>query len=163
MSGTPTQKEDIEFGKASEISNVDLLQMFLRTTLQKDEDEYAVFDWQNPTKTIFCELKTRRIPHDRWDTALIGMNKIAFADRMDDVEFWFAYCYSDGVFVIKYEKTVFDNFEVRKGYVRGPRNDASNRPSDVCLIPREHLKKITLEELMERDTVVVEGPTGAAE
>ena len=151
MSRTPTQKDDLALGKASELSNIEILQLFLNTTLTKNEDDYAVFDFEDPSKTIFCELKTRRIPHDRWDTALIGLNKVAFCNAMPEVEFWFAYCYLDGVFVVKYDKELFDTFTVEEQFVRSSRSDAANNgPSKVCLIPRKYLQKIDMGEMMKR-------------
>lgn len=141
MSNTPTKKDDLAFGTASEMTNLDILQQFFNTTLEK-QDGYSVFDFMNPNKSIFVELKSRRIRHDTYDTALIGLNKIAFIEQMPEVEYWFAYCYTDGVWVIKYEKELFDTFEVRHDYVRGVRADANNRPDSVVFIPTKYLSKV---------------------
>jgi hypothetical protein len=148
MSGK-TQKADIAFGEASEMTNLDILQNFLDTTLER-KGGYAVFDYENPSKTIFVELKTRRIRHDTYDTALIGLNKVAFCNTINDVDYWFAYCYTDGIFVIKYDKELFDTFEVRHDYRRGPRDDVVNREQSVVLIPTEHLVKVKPEEIMSK-------------
>jgi hypothetical protein len=142
----PTQKNDIAFGLKSEEANLDILQTFLDTQLHR-KGGYAVFDFENPTKTIFVELKSRRIGSKTYDTALIGFNKIAFANHFDDgTQFWFAFCYTDGVFVIKYDKAQFDKYEVRNEYVRGARNDTTNKPQKVCLIPIEDLTELVMEE-----------------
>jgi hypothetical protein len=137
------QKNDIAFGTNSELMNHELLQMFLDTTLER-KGGYAVFDFENPSKTIFVELKSRRIKHDTYDTAIIGLNKIAFSDHIPDAEFWFAFCYLDGLYIIKYDKEVFDTLEVRHDYVRGARNDATNKPSSVVFIPIKLLTKVEL-------------------
>lgn len=148
MSGNqPTQKADIAFGEASEMTNLDILQTYLDTKLER-KGGYAVFDFENPTKTIFVELKTRRIRHDTYDTALIGLNKVAFCNAVNDVDYWFAYCYTDGIFVIKYDKELFDTFEVRHDYRRGPRSDTINNDQSVVFIPTEYLKKVNPDELM---------------
>jgi hypothetical protein len=146
MSGK-TQKADIAFGEASEMTNLDVLQTFLDTTLER-KGGYAVFDYENPSKTIFVELKTRRIRHDTYDTALIGFNKVAFCNTINDVDYWFAYCYTDGIFVIKFDKELFDTFEVRHDYRRGARDDCINREQSVVLIPTEHLKRVNPDEIM---------------
>jgi len=144
----PTQKKDIAFGTQSEKANLDILQTFLDTQLER-KGGYAVFDFENPQKTIFVELKSRRIKHDTYDTAIIGFNKIAFANHFDDgTQFWFAFCYTDGVFVIKYNKTQFNEYEVRDNYVRGARNDTTNQPQKVVMIPISDLT-----ELVEEDEV----------
>jgi hypothetical protein len=137
------QKNDIAFGTNSELMNHELLQMFLDTTLER-KGGYAVFDFENPNKTVFVELKSRRIKHNTYDTAIIGLNKIAFSDNIPDAEFWFAFCYLDGLYIIKYDKEVFDTLEVRHDYVRGMRNDATNKPSSVVFIPIKLLTKVEL-------------------
>lgn len=142
----PTQKNDIAFGTKSEEANLDILQTFLDTQLER-KGGYAVFDFENPTKTIFVELKSRRIGSRTYDTALIGFNKVAFANHFDDgTQFWFAFCYTDGVFVIKYNKKQFDEYEVRNEYVRGARNDTTNKPQKVVLIPITDLTELVVEE-----------------
>ena len=142
----PTQKNDIAFGTNSELNNLDILQTFLDTQLER-KGGYAVFDFENPTKTIFVELKSRRIKHDTYDTAIIGFNKVAFANHFDDgTQFWFAFCYTDGVFVVKYNKEQFDKYEVRDNYVRGARNDTTNKPQKIVLIPITDLTELVVEE-----------------
>jgi hypothetical protein len=157
-----SQKNDIAFGTASEMTNHDLLQLYLDTKLER-KGGYAVFDFESPNKTIFVELKSRRIKHNTYTTAIIGLNKIAFSDHIPDAEFWFAFCYSDGLYVIKYDKEVFDTLEVCHDYVRGPRNDTHNHPQSVVFIPIELLTKVDEESLRERPLVaknVMFGPVG---
>lgn len=153
-----SQKNDIAFGTASEITNHELLQLYLDTTLER-KGGYAVFDYENPNKTVFVELKSRRIKHDTYDTAIIGLNKVAFSDHLTDAEFWFAFCYSDGLYVIKYDKTIFDTLEVRHDYRRGPRNDTHNKPQSVVFIPITLLTKVDADSLVENPT----GPVGVEE
>ena len=149
----PTQKNDIAFGTKSEEANLDILQTFLDTQLER-KGGYAVFDFENPTKTIFVELKSRRIGSRTYDTALIGFNKVAFANHFDDgTQFWFAFCYTDGVFVIQYNKKQFDEYEVRNEYVRGARNDTTNKPQKVVLIPITDLTELVVEEEEEEKKV----------
>ena len=145
-----SQRADLAFGIASEEAHMSLLQDYLDTTLER-KGGYATFDFENPERTIFVELKSRRIPHDRYDTAIIGFNKVAFADHMEGVQFHFVFCYTDGLYTIQYNKEQFDSFEVRDNYVRGARNDTHNKPQKVVLIPTNLLTKIE-----PRPTVVVE-------
>jgi hypothetical protein len=135
----PSQRDDITFGTASEIANIDLLQNFHDTTLER-KGGYAIFDYENPTKTIFVELKSRRIAHDRYPTAIVGENKVKACE--DDCQYWFAFCYTDGVYVVKYDKTLFDTFERNNSYFRGERSDCNNREQSVVYIPTEHLQKL---------------------
>ena len=148
---SPTQKNDIAFGTKSETDNLEILQTFLDTQLER-KGGYAVFDFENPTKTIFVELKSRRIESKTYDTTLVGFNKVAFASHFKDgTQFWFAFCYTDGIFVIKYNREQFDKYEVRDNYVRGARNDTTNKPQKIVLIPIEDLTELVMEEELTLD------------
>lgn len=140
-----TQKDDLAFGKKNEEECVDMLEQYLETTLHH-EGSYAVLDFTNSDKTIFVELKSRRITSDTYDTALLGLNKVQAMDNIDNMEYYIAFKYSDGLFTIKYEKELFDCYEVRKDYCRGPRVDCKNKPQDVVLIPIKDLTKIEYED-----------------
>jgi hypothetical protein len=156
MSGSSV-KNDLAFGEQSEMNNLEVLQTYLDTTLDR-KGGYATFDFENPTKTIFVELKSRRINHDSYDTAIIGLNKIAFCDHIEGVQYWLAFCYLDGIWVVKYEKELFDTFEVRHDYVRGARNDSSNQPSSIVMIPIQHLTKVNLSDLMNKQVETTPTP-----
>jgi hypothetical protein len=132
------------------MTNLEILQLYLDTKLER-KGGYAVFDFENPSKTVFVELKSRRIKHDTYDTAIIGLNKIAFCELVSDVEYWIAFCYTDGVYIIKYDKELFDTFDVRRDYVRGVRNDVLNKPQTVALIPINLLTKINVEDLIQKE------------
>ena len=139
----PNQKEDLAFGRQSEIDNLELLQQFLQTTLNKTDD-YCVYDFESDDKSIMVELKSRRIRHDQYDTVFIGWNKIVFCERMtrEGVKFHLAFAFSDGLYTIQYDPELFADFEVRHDFRRSAREDASNAPSSICYIPTKHLKKV---------------------
>lgn len=138
-----SQRADLSFGTQSEFNVMEVLQQYLETTLNR-LGGYAVFDFESPDKTIMVELKSRRIRHNTYDTALIGLNKIAFCDKMTDVTFHLAFAYTDGLYTIQYNKEQFDSFEVRHNYVRGARDDATNTPSSVVMIPTKLLTKVVV-------------------
>jgi hypothetical protein len=138
-----TQRSDLAFGLASELNVLEVLQQYLETTLNR-LGGYAVFDFESPDKTVMVELKSRRIRHNTYDTAIIGLNKIAFCDKMTDVTFHLAFAYTDGLYTITYDKELFDTFEVRHEYVRGSRSDVTNKPSSVVMIPTKLLTKVVL-------------------
>jgi len=143
-----SQAEDIAYGKRNEEETVDILEQYLETTLSHN-GSYAVLDFTNPTKTIFVELKSRRIKSTDYDTALIGLNKISMMTEINEMEYYIAYKYLDGVFTIKYDKELFDTYEVRDDYVRGARSDCKNKPDTVVFVPIKDLTKIEYEELIE--------------
>lgn len=146
-----TQKEDIAYGKRNEEETINMLEDYLETTLQHN-GSYAVLDFTNPTKTVFVELKSRRIRSDTYDTALIGLNKIKLMSETEEMEYYIAYKYLDGVFTIKYNRDQFDKYEVRYDYRRGDRSDCKNKVDTIVLIPITDLTKIEYEEEIEEKT-----------
>lgn len=154
-----SQRADLEFGTKSELTNHEVLEGFLNTTLNR-KGGYSVFDFEDPTKTIFVELKTRRIRHDQYPTALIGLNKIQFCEYERDVQYWFVFCYTDGIYAIKYDRELFGSFETSHDFVRGERTDCATREQSVVYIPVEHLVKVNPNDFMVRKPAV--GGAGAA-
>ena len=136
----PSLASDLAFGIKSEIDNMELLQQYLDTTLER-RGGYYVMDYVNPSKTIYVELKTRRIRHNQYNTALIGLNKV-MACQNPDIKYYFAYCYLDGLYVIQYNKELFDTFHIEKEYLRGARDDVVDVAQSVVHIPVEHLMKV---------------------
>lgn len=136
-----SQAEDIEFGKKSELSLHEKIEKLVGGEL-KWNGGMALFDYSNNAKTIYAELKTRRIRHDEYDTALIGLNKIEFCKPGTD--YYFVYSYLDGIYYIKYDKALFDTFRVQYQYKRGNRLGCNNYASDVMFIPRNHLRKFEM-------------------
>lgn len=128
-----TQRNDLVFGYASEAVNRAIIEQFLDTMLEKTED-YSVMDWADKSKTVYVELKTRRIKHDAYPTALIGANKVAFCSDPNK-EYYFCYSYLDGLYYIKYNAALFAAFERDDNYQRSYRPDASNNASKVVFIP----------------------------
>jgi len=139
MSPSPTRRDDKALGENSEQRNFLTLQKYLSTTLNHN-GTYAIFDFSNPTNTVHVELKTRRIRHNQYPTAIIGKNKVDFCNDPAN-SYYFVYSYLDGLFSIKYNKTLFDSFETAV-YKRGDRSDSPAVENMVIYIPYEHLTKI---------------------
>lgn len=142
MTTLRTKADDLAFGFASETRNISTLSAFFKTDL-KHNGIHAVLDWTNSAKTIYVELKTRRIKHDAYPTTLIGLNKV-MACKDEGVQYWFCYAYEDGLYAIQYEKTLFDTFRTEHNYQRNKRPDSNDNPSAVVHIPVHLLKKITI-------------------
>jgi len=135
-----TQARDLLLGRGSEWECRGVLERHLDTHLIP-QGTYDIFDFVNDNKTVYVELKTRRIAHDRYDTAIIGTNKVDWCTD-PNVEYWFAYCYTDGIYVIKYDKELFDTFERQDDFLRGARSDCSNNPKRIVLIPTSLLEPV---------------------
>ena len=131
---------DLSFGKKSELSCKDKLDKFFATNLIH-RGGFSTFDYDNGSN-IFVELKTRRIPHNMYPTAIIGANKVQAASKNPDNTYWFVYQYSDGLYGIKYDKEKFSKFQHCE-YSRGERADYHNYPQDCYFIPSSDLSLLS--------------------
>lgn len=136
-----SQKADLAYGESNEVSVMDRLNEAFKTELERFGG-YATIDYANPSRSIWVELKSRRIRHNQYPTALIGANKVAFCQKNDEREYYFVFQYLDGLYYIKYNKDLFDSFQ-KEAFQRGERADAAyNGPQDIYHIPVEHLEKL---------------------
>ena len=135
-----TQSEDIAFGRTSEERNCSVISAFVGDALTKTST-YHPMDYTNDGNTIFVELKTRRVRHDQYPTALIGKNKVDFCSDPAKT-YYFFYCYADGLFYVKYDPELFKTFRVEEDYTRSERSGCSN-PSQRCVhIPHTYLLRL---------------------
>ena len=135
----PSFASDYAFGTASEITTLPRIEHFLETKMIHRGGK-QIFDYDNDTH-IFADLKTRRIPHNKWATALIGANKVRAASLNPQNEYWFFYNYTDGLFAIKYEKEKFARYACNM-YKRSDRDDYNNRPAETYFIPYQDLERL---------------------
>ena len=135
----PTLKADLAFGEKSEEANTTKLNCIFKKNFIR-RGGFSTIDYDDGA-TFFVELKTRRIKHDRYETALIGGNKVDTARNNPNRTYWFCFNYEDGIFGLEYSKELFDTFE-RTMYSRGDRPDYHNKPQDTIFIPYKLLKKL---------------------
>jgi len=100
-----TKTEDLNFGLKSEEKNKATLEHFFGMGLKKT-GTYDLMDYTDETQTIFIEMKSRRINHNQFPTALIGKNKVDFC-KTSKATCYFVYVYLDGMFYIKYDPELF--------------------------------------------------------
>jgi hypothetical protein len=131
------QKDDLQFGDESEQRHLNQFSTLVGASLTKTPPFHPM-DYTNDGNTIFVELKTRRIRHDQYPTALIGKNKIDFCSD-ETKTYYFCFCYNDGLYYIKYDPEVFKTFRVEEEYTRTPRYGCVNRPQTLVHIPHSHL------------------------
>ena len=135
----PSKNNDLAFGLQSEINNKALLERFFSCTLQKT-GTFDPMDMTDENRTIYIELKTRRVKHNQYPTALIGKNKVDFCAKTSAV-CYFVYVYMDGLYYIKYDKELFDTFECAD-YERGWRDGGIQPKQLFYYIPHIHLIRI---------------------
>ncbi|AIW01865.1 MAG: hypothetical protein YSLV5_ORF07 [Yellowstone Lake virophage 5] len=142
---------DLAMGDANEQECHRALENYSGCRLIK-RGKYDTMDFASDNEDVYMELKSRRIRHNQYPTAIIGGNKIDFCQTFHNVtapnppKCIFAFCYTDGLYAIEYKPELFAQFERRGDYWRGTRAGIANRAQDVVFIPVEHLVKINNSE-----------------
>ena len=135
----PSKNEDLKFGLTSEKVNKETLETFFGRGLHKT-NIYDPMDYTDEGRTFYVEMKTRRIKHNDYPTALVGKNKIDFC-RSSKVPCYFIFVYTDGMFYVKYDEKLFDTFDCND-YERGWREGGIQPKQPFVFIPHEHLTKL---------------------
>ena len=134
---------DLNFGEKSELETISKLNDYFKTNFIKNSNKYSIIDFFNEDKNIYIELKSRRVNHDTYHTALIGLNKIKYFKTLKNCECFICYKYNDGLFLLKYSDELFKTFDIKKNFKNNFRQDVGKDEfSDVVLIPHSSLKKI---------------------
>ena len=100
-------QKDLEFGHKEEIRIKLILEEYFG--LLNILDKYNPFDFENEEYLI--ELKSRRIPHNKYDTAMVNYSKLLRTSNSEK-ERIIIFNYSDGLFFWKVNS---DEYEIGKG------------------------------------------------
>jgi hypothetical protein len=100
--------------------------------IKKSEDKMALFDYYG--ENIFLELKTRRNTKNKYETTMIGKNKINWAQKKikenPETKIYFIFCFTDGIYYLEYLNNENINFNL------GGRNDRGyNEINEYAYIP----------------------------
>jgi hypothetical protein len=131
-----TLEEDLNFGKNSEKEVLPIIKDFFKDDINFVKYEFSTYDFQG--KKNKYELKTRQNYFNSFDTTIISQSKILY-NRWKNVIYLFRYI--DGLYYIKYDKNLFDTFEI-KPYKRNEREDYEDKIKPYCFIPIKNLTKI---------------------
>ncbi len=137
-----TKKQDLEMGKNAEDETIPTLNEYFKTTFSKNENAYGVIDFFNDDKTIYVELKARRLKHNQYETVMIGQNKIKYYKNLKGSSCYLCFKYIDGLFIIKYDKELFKTFKTDTIKINFRQDVGRDEFSDVLYIPYKHLIKI---------------------
>jgi hypothetical protein len=104
------KQEDLKFGFANESTMYDVLRKLPNCqNIVKTEDDFDAIDFES--SDTFLELKSRRINHNKYPTALIGCNKIAKIKTMAKPNNYICWNYLDGLFYIEYDESQFSTLK----------------------------------------------------
>jgi len=134
-----SQANDLKFGAKGERDVLPLINHFFKDTAVAFEEIYSTQDFFSQ-KSVY-ELKSRKIKHDAYKTAIIGVNKAILKPADKGKTLYFLFNYIDGLYYIQYDKTIFNTFN-KKSFCRFARSDYVDRASDVFEIPINLLIKI---------------------
>jgi hypothetical protein len=152
-----TREQYCQIGKNNEAEIHFLLDEYFNTTFYADPNIYGKHDFYNNEGGVYfnkskatkaVEVKSRLdITHNRWWTAFIDKHKVDA--QIPNIEYYYVYIYADGIFYIKYDKVLFDTFDINNEAI-GYREDVGRMEcSPRYEIPYKHLTKICdLEEVI---------------
>ncbi len=107
----------------------------------KSPGTYSRFDFSNEGKTIYAELKTRFMKHDKYPTTLLTAAKVDACKKDPNKEYYFIFAFEDGVYYLKYDDSVFNEFEC-KSFCRYRRADHVDSPKLHYFIPYTSLRSV---------------------
>lgn len=102
--------QDLKFGLEKENENYEIIKNFFNCGELNKTSKYGIIDFYNDTHYI--ELKSRRINYTDYNTSIIGKNKIDYFKKLKK-ECYIIINYLDGLYYIKYDDNVFNNFDIK--------------------------------------------------
>ena len=124
----PNKVRDLSFGNISENKLLPYFRKKYGEEIAKSEYRYSFFDYSD-SKTLI-ELKTRRIRHNQYPTALCNLNKIQKLYN-DERNAYLIFSYLDGLF----EVPIKENYKKWKTKTNTRCDRGKNETSTVCHIP----------------------------
>jgi hypothetical protein len=105
--------EEYKIAKNQEINYYDKIKNYFNIeNLKISENKYDKFDYYNNEYLI--EMKTRNNTKDKYPTTIITTNKIKYG-LTQNKQMIFLFLFTDGLYFIKYDKDLFNEFE-QKNY-----------------------------------------------
>ena len=128
-----TFKVDYQYGKEAEIRVLPIITKYFNKDISLSSKKTDIYDFKDTEGTVY-ELKKRNNRYNSYPTTIIGINKI------QNNKCILLFDFSDGLYFIKYDKTLFDTFE-RNMFVRNKRLDFKDVEKEYLFIP---IDKLTL-------------------
>jgi hypothetical protein len=123
--------EDNRRGLIEQTNLLPVIRQFFNKDINEINNKLSPFDYE--CNKYFYELKTRTNTKDKYPTTMIGRNKIEGNKKSILI-----FKYTDCLTYIKYNKELFDTFEIKKF----DRNVKESNKRDYIYIPVQYLKII---------------------
>ena len=127
-------KKDYNFGLQKEVELLPILRKFFYDDTIIQLDRHNVFDYKGDNKYI--ELKSRNNNYNRYQTTMIGYNKIKKALELNE-DVYFVFNFTDGLYYYKFDRD--KELEIKQG---GRFDRGIPEIKDYYFIPIEILKEI---------------------
>ena len=132
-------QKDLQFGLQSEKDQLPIIRKYFNDpTIERATKTFSVNDYLSSNKRL--ELKTRTFNYNKYETTMIGLSKTKDAIKFDG-EYFFLFKFTDGLYFIKYDKELFDTFEVKMG---GRQDRNVKEFNKYVYIPIEFLQEIEM-------------------
>lgn len=128
----PNKINDLKFGDNNECSLLPLFRKQYGADIKKSTYRYSFFDYSDDQTLL--ELKSRRINHDKYPTALCNLEKIKKLAQ-DPRQAYLIFSYLDGVFEIP----IRENWKKWATRINTRSDRGKNESATVCLIPYNEL------------------------
>lgn len=107
-----SKTQDISYGLESEQEMLPRLQEKFGEDLVRSAKQFSPYDYR--MTGVRVELKTRNNTSDRYDTTMVGVNKMVFAKNFYG-KYYFVFAFTDGVKYIRYNEDKFKHYEQKEG------------------------------------------------
>jgi hypothetical protein len=135
-------KNDIIKGKEAEKFVLPHIQKYFKRDIKKTEGRYCKYDFED--SEFKYELKSRNNTKDKFDTTLIG------ADKIVSNKIIFLFYFTDGLYYIEYNEELFNTFG-KSMFCREQRGGYNDKPKEYIFIPVNLLIKIEIGEGQIKD------------
>lgn len=102
---------DISFGLGKEIQLENSIKTYFNFKHINKLSKFHCMDYN--CENDYIELKSRRFNHNKYETTMIGINKIQFAQSNKDKNIYFLFAFDDGCYMYKFDSN--DKFETTIG------------------------------------------------
>jgi len=127
--------KQLEYGLSNENKVLLFIKNVFSKNIEKSKYKYSKYDYFDKQSKYIFELKTRRITHNQYPTALLNVCKINYKNLI------IIYEYTDGLFYVVYDEELFNTFDSNLQRING-----YNQSQEVINIPYQFLTKFTIED-----------------
>lgn len=132
------RQKQLQYGLSNENKILLIIQDVFSKSIKRSKYKYSKYDYYDKQTKYIFELKTRRIEHSKYPTALLNVCKLNYNNLI------IIYEYTDGLFYIKYDEDLFNSFNSNLQHINN-----YSKIQNVIHIPYQFLTKFSIEDKIE--------------